>query len=86
VNISGEYIIMGEDVTNPPFMDMVLEPAFLQIKIVLPKKTRRRAAGISVKAGPKYVLIMQSIMRNILQWNNNRQMVCLLCTGGKLLA
>ena len=53
-NIVGEYVIIVEDVTNPPFLGTTLEPAFLLVKVVLPKKSKRRTTGSNVK-GPKYV-------------------------------
>ena len=32
---------MVEDVTDPPFMGFVLEPAFVQVKVFLPKKPKK---------------------------------------------
>jgi hypothetical protein len=31
---------MVQDVTTPTFMDVHIEPAFLQVKLTVPKKTR----------------------------------------------
>ena len=53
-NFAGEYVIIVEDVTNPPFLGTSLEPAFLLVKVVLPKKTKRKSTSTSIK-GPKYV-------------------------------
>ncbi|XP_053401021.1 MORN repeat-containing protein 1-like isoform X3 [Mercenaria mercenaria] len=37
----GEYVIMVHDVTNPPFMDKTLEPAFILIKLKKPKREKK---------------------------------------------
>ena len=36
VFFSGEYIVRIEDVTEPPFLNRRLEPAFLLVKVVKP--------------------------------------------------
>ena len=41
VLFAGEYVLMVEDVTDPPFMGITLAPAFIQIKLVLPKKVKK---------------------------------------------
>jgi len=43
---------MVEDVTNPPFLGTSLEPAFLLVKVMLPKKSKRKSSSTNVK-GPK---------------------------------
>ena len=37
---AGEYVIKIQDATNPPFFDKVLEPAYLLLKVVAPKKQK----------------------------------------------
>lgn len=32
---------MVEDVTDPPFMGITLEPAFIRVKLALPKKVKK---------------------------------------------
>lgn len=38
---TGDYVITVQEVTSPQFMEVTLEPAFLQVRIVLPKKTKK---------------------------------------------
>ena len=38
---AGEYVLMVEDVTDPPFMGIHLAPAFIQVKLALPKKVKK---------------------------------------------
>lgn len=38
---SGEYVIIVEDVTEPPFFGTRLEPAFLRVELNAPKRERR---------------------------------------------
>ncbi|XP_064640367.1 MORN repeat-containing protein 1-like isoform X3 [Lineus longissimus] len=45
----GEYVIMVQDVTNPPFMDFVLEPAFLLVKLAVPKKEKKKKEKLQSK-------------------------------------
>ena len=51
----GEYVIMVEDVTNPPFMGFSLEPAFAQVKVFLPKKPKKEPKPKKEKE-PRFVL------------------------------
>ncbi|KAI0236893.1 hypothetical protein LSAT2_012586 [Lamellibrachia satsuma] len=44
----GEYVIMVQDVTSPPFMDVCLEPGFLLVK-VLPPAPVKKAKKVIIK-------------------------------------
>ncbi|KAL5021284.1 hypothetical protein ScPMuIL_000439 [Solemya velum] len=37
----GEYVIMVQDVTNPPFLGKKLDPAFILVKVTKPKKVKK---------------------------------------------
>lgn len=39
--IPGEYVIMVQDITNPPFLGKKLDPAFLLVKVTKPKKVKK---------------------------------------------
>ena len=49
---SGEYVIMVQDVTSPPFMGYNLEPAFLLVKVSAPKKVKKKPE--KKDKGPRY--------------------------------
>ena len=38
---AGEYVIIVEDVSEPPFFGERLEPAFLRVELQAPKRERR---------------------------------------------
>ena len=48
------YVIMAQDVTDPPFLGQRLEPGFLEVKLALPKKAKK---VVKKEKGPKYVVI-----------------------------
>ena len=41
LHLSGEYVIMVNDVTNPPFLGKRLPTAFMLVKIAQPKKYKK---------------------------------------------
>ncbi|KAJ7393492.1 Alsin [Desmophyllum pertusum] len=38
----GDYVIIVEDVTSPPFLNITLTPAFLHVKVNLKKRARSK--------------------------------------------
>lgn len=38
----GDYVIIVEDVTSPPFLDVTLAPAFLHVKVTQKKRARSK--------------------------------------------
>jgi len=50
----GEYVIMVQDITTPPFMDVRLEPAFMLVKVLLPAPVKKaKKATVKKDRGPK---------------------------------
>lgn len=47
----GTYVIMVQDVTEPPFLGQRLEPGFLEVKLALPKKSKK---VVKKEKGPRY--------------------------------
>ena len=42
ITLLGEYVLMVTDVTTPPFMGKVLEPAYILLKLKKRKKVRKQ--------------------------------------------
>ena len=40
--LAGDYVIIVEDVTSPPFLDVTLAPAFLHVKVTQKKRARSK--------------------------------------------
>ena len=38
---TGEYVIMAIDATNPPFVGKTIAPAFMVVKVNVPKKPKK---------------------------------------------
>ncbi|KAL3859505.1 hypothetical protein ACJMK2_009723 [Sinanodonta woodiana] len=55
---TGDYVLIVQDVTNPPFLDRNLDPAFLLIKLKKPKKEK-------VKKEPKPNEISQDFRKTL---------------------
>ena len=36
--VSGDYVVIVRDATSPPFLDAVLQPAFLHVKVTAKQK------------------------------------------------
>ncbi len=58
--LAGEYVLKIQDATTPPFMDVQIEPVFIMLKVVAPKKPPK--VKKTKDKGPKYVIIILFIL------------------------